>query len=99
MVQISALSRLNFHYFNWELVDIYFYIASGKAKSSRKEFSRMLEGIKKEDVNIIVTKNVNRFYRDIVDALDVLKAIKQASARIILEQYGIFDTIRKQTAK
>lgn len=46
-VQISALTRFTSHYFNWKLVDIFIDIASGKTKSSRKEFSRMLEEIKK----------------------------------------------------
>lgn len=49
----------------------------------------MLEDIKKEDVNIIVTKSVSRFGRNTVDALDTLKAIKQASARIIFEQENL----------
>ncbi|MBU5668422.1 hypothetical protein KQI68_01070 [Peptoniphilus sp. MSJ-1] len=38
---------------------MYIDIASGKTKSSRKAFSRMLEDIKKEDLNIIVTKSVS----------------------------------------
>lgn len=89
MAQISALTRLTSHYSNWKLVDIYIDIASGKTKSSRKEFLRMLEDIKKEDVNIIVTKSVSRFGRDTVDALEALKVIKQASARIIFEQENL----------
>ncbi len=84
-MQISALTRLTSHYYNWKLVDIYIDIVSGKTKSSRKEFLRMLEDIKKEEVNIIVTKSVSRFGRDTVDALEALKVIKQASARIIFE--------------
>lgn len=76
MVQISALTRLTSHYYNWKLVDIYIDIVSGKTKSSRKELSRMLEDIKKEDVNIIVTKSVSRFGRDTLDAFEALKVIK-----------------------
>lgn len=76
MAQISTLTRLTSHYSNWKLADIYIDIVSEKAKSSRKEFSRMLEDIKKEDVNIIVTKSVSRFGRDTVDALEALKVIK-----------------------
>lgn len=49
----------------------------------------MLEDIKREDVNIIVTKSVSRFGRDTVDALEALKVIKQASARIIFEQENL----------
>lgn len=89
VVQISALTRLTSHYYNWKLVDIYIDIVSGKTKSSRKEFLRMLEDIKKEEVNIIVTKSVSRFGRDTVDALEALKVIKQASARIIFEQENL----------
>lgn len=85
VAQISALTRITSNYSNWKLVDIYIDIASGKTKSSRKEFSRMLEDIKKEDVNIIVTKSVSRFGWNTVDALEALKGIRQASARIIFE--------------
>lgn len=49
----------------------------------------MLEDIKKEDINIIVTKSVSRFGRDTVDALEALKVIKQACARIIFEQENL----------
>ena len=89
MAQISALTRLTSHYSNWKLVDIYIDIASGETKSSRKEFSRMLEDIKKEDVNIIITKSVSRFGRVTVDTLEALKVIKQTSARIIFEQENL----------
>ncbi|WP_296141876.1 recombinase family protein [uncultured Anaerococcus sp.] len=89
VAQISALTRLTSHYSNWKFVDIYIDIASGKTKSSRKEFSRMLEDIKKEDIDIIFTKSVSRFGRDTVDALKALKVIKQASARIIFEQENL----------
>lgn len=89
VAQISALTRLTSHYSNWKLADNYIDIASGKTKYSRKEFSRMLEDIKKEDVNIIITKSVSRFGRDTVDALEALKAIKQSSARIIFEQENL----------
>lgn len=73
VLQISALTRLNSHYSNWKLVGVYIDIASGKTGSARKEFSRMLEYIKKEDIHIIVTKSVGRFGRDTVDALKALK--------------------------
>lgn len=73
VAQISALTRLTSHYSNWKLVDIFIDIASGKTGSARKEFSRMLEDIKKEDIHIIVTKSVSIFDRDTVDALESLK--------------------------
>ena len=61
VAQISALTRLTSHYYNWKPVYIYVDIVSGKIKSSRKEFSRMLEYIKKEDIIIIVIKSVSLF--------------------------------------
>lgn len=89
VAQISALTRLTSYYSNWKLVDIYIDIASGKTVSARKEFSRMLEDIKKEDIHIIVTKSVSRFGRDTVDALEALKIIRQANARILFEQENL----------
>lgn len=60
-----------------------------KIKSSRKEFSRILEEIKKDDINIFNKRSVSRFGWDTVEALEALKVIKQASARIIFEQENL----------
>lgn len=59
------------------------------AKSSRKEFLRMLEYIKKEDIIIIVTKSVSLYGWDTAIALEGLKLIKQSIAIIIFEQENL----------
>lgn len=56
-----------------------------KVGSSRSEFNRMIDECEKGNLDIILTKSVSRFGRDTVDALEVLKVIKQACARIIFE--------------
>ena len=59
----------------------------------------MLEDVKKEDVNIIVTKNVNRFDRDTVDALDVLKALKPVQELSLNNMESLTQSENKQQSE
>ncbi len=67
--QISGLTRFVAAVDTWRLVDIYIDIASGKSKSPRKDFARMIEDGKQKKFNIVITKSLSRFGRDTVDNL------------------------------
>lgn len=67
--QISALTRLVSTVDEWKLVDCYIDIASAKKKSPRPNFQRMLDDCKNKQLDIVITKSVSRFGRDIVDTL------------------------------
>ena len=84
-VQVSGLTRLAASHMTWFVADIFLDVASAKVGSSRNEFNRMIDECEKGNLDIILTKSVSRFGRDTVDALEVLKVIKQACARIIFE--------------
>jgi len=55
---------------NWEYVGLYADDGiSGTSTRNRKEFKRMIEDCKTGKINLIVTKDVSRFARNIVDCL------------------------------
>ena len=90
--QISALTRMIASVPKWLLVDIYIDIASSKTGSSRKEFNRMLEDCKSNNLEIIITKNISRFGRDTVEVLEALHQLRLLGVRVIFEQESL-DTV------
>lgn len=90
--QVSALTRLTASTPNWLLVDVYMDIASGKAKSNRKEFNRMIKDCKAKNIKIIITKNISRFGRDTVEVLEALNKLRELGIRVIFEQEGMDTT-------
>lgn len=84
--QASHLTRLTAAMPQWVLSDIYMDIATSKTGSSRKEFNRMLEDCRSNKLEIILTKNISRFGRDMVEILDALNQLKTLGVRVIFEQ-------------
>ena len=95
--QVSALTRLTAVNPKWLLVDVYLDVASGKAGSSRKEFSRMLKDCQSHNLEIIITKSISRFGRDTVEILDALNQLKPLGIRVIFEQEEL-DTNNTESA-
>ncbi len=60
-------------------------VASGKAGTARKEFTRMLEDCKAHKIEIILTKNISRFGRDTVEMLEALNQLKVLGVRVIFD--------------
>jgi len=70
----------------WTLVDIYADEGlSATSYNKRTEFLRMLEDCKTGKIDLIITKNVARFSRNVVDCLDVARKLLNAKHRV-----GIF---------
>lgn len=65
---------------------VYIDITTSKTGSSRKEFNRMLDDCRSNKLEIVLTKSVSRFGRDIVEILDALHQLKQFGVRVIFEQ-------------
>lgn len=74
---------------NWELVDIYADVQSGKSTSGRPEFQRMLEDCRNHRIEMIVTKSVSRFGRNTVETLDVLNNLRALLIDVYFEAEGI----------
>lgn len=84
--QISHLTKLTAAMPQWLLADVYMDIATSKTGSSRKVFNRMIEDCQSHKLNIILTKSIRRFGRDIVEILVALNQLKQLGVRVIFEQ-------------
>lgn len=87
--QISGLTRLVATVDNWRLVDVYIDIASGKSKSPRKDFARMVEDGRQKKINVVITKSLSRFGRDTVDTLEALKVLRESDVRVVFEQESL----------
>lgn len=87
--QVSALTRLTASTPNWLLVDTYIDIASGKAKSNRKAFHRLIKDCESKDLEIVITKNISRFGRDTVEVFEGLNKLRELGVRVIFEQEGL----------
>lgn len=87
--QISGLTRLVATVDTWRLVDVYIDIASGKSKSPRKDFARMVEDGRQKKINVVITKSLSRFGRDTVDTLEALKILGESDVRVIFEQENL----------
>ena len=71
---------------NWELVDIYADEGiSGTSLQHRDNFIRMINDCKDKKIDLIVTKSVSRFARNIIDCIGYVRELKAADPPI-----GIF---------
>ncbi len=62
---------------NWELVDIYADEGiSGTSLNHRDSFVRMIEDCKEGKIDLIVTKSVSRFARNILDCIGYVRELK-----------------------
>ena len=61
----------------WQLVDIYADEGiSGTSVKKRAEFLRMLEDCKAGKIDMIITKNISRFARNVVDCVETVRMLK-----------------------
>jgi len=70
---------------NWELVDIYADVQSGKNASGRPEFQRMLEDCRNHKIDMIITKSISRFGRNTAEILDVLNKLRALLVDVYFE--------------
>lgn len=81
--QVSALTRLTASTPKWLLADTYIDIASGKAKSNRKAFHRLIKDCEAKNIEIVITKNISRFGRDTVEVLEGLNKLRELGVRVM----------------
>ena len=96
--QLSALDNQIDWYYNfikehkdWELVDQYIDEGiTGTSDKKRKQFKRMIEdGIERREFDLIITREVSRFARNTVDALQWTRKLKAAGIGV----YFVSDNI------
>lgn len=95
--QVSALTRLTASTPKWLLADTYIDIASGKAKSNRKAFHRLIKDCEAKNIEIVITKNISMFGRDTVEVLEGMNKLRELGVRVIFEQ-EVLDTANTDSA-
>ena len=83
--QVSSYELQRYHYNdmvskqeNWELVDIYADEGiSGTSLKHRDNFKRMIRDCKKKKIDLIVTKSVSRFARNLVDCVATVRELRR----------------------
>lgn len=74
---------------NLTLVDVYGDQASGRDIHGRTNFIRMLDDCRKHKIDIIYTKSISRFGRDVADVLETLRELKTLGIQVIFEKEGL----------
>ena len=75
---------------DWELVDIFADEGlSGMKASNRKEFQRMIRMCELRQIDLIITKSVSRFGRNVMDSLSYARKLKLLEIGIQFEENGI----------
>ena len=74
---------------DWEFVGIYADIVSGTKMEKRPELLRLLSDCNAGDVNLVLTKSVSRFARNITDLLEMVRNLTANGADIYFERERI----------
>ena len=74
----------------WEFVDVYADEGiTGTQVKKRDEFLRMIKDCEKGKIDMILTKSVSRFARNIVDSLSFVRKLKAMGIAIYFEEQNI----------
>jgi len=69
--------RLTQAHSNWHLLKIFADEGiSGTSVRKRKEFNRMIDASMRGEYDLILTKSVSRFARNLVDCIDIVRTLK-----------------------
>lgn len=65
------------------------YGRSGTSTNKRKEFNRMIALAKLGEIDLIITKSVSRFSRDVIDGLSTLQELRNIGVEVYFEKENI----------
>lgn len=89
--QIKAYTKLIKSNDSWEMVDIFADEGlSGMKVENRVEFQRMIEMCEHKKINLIITKSVSRFARNVKEALEYVRRLKLLGIGVQFEKEGIY---------
>ena len=77
---------------NWELVDIYADEGiSGTSLNHRVSFARMIDDARQGKIDLIMTKSISRFARNVVDCISIIRILKKLNppVRVFFETENI----------
>ena len=75
---------------SWQLADIYADEAvSGVSLHKRDDFARMIADCKKGKINRIITKSTSRFARNTLDAIRIIRELKEIGVTVYFEKENL----------
>lgn len=87
--QVSHFKEMVHNHIDWELVDTYVDMKSGKSAAGRPEFQRMLADCRARKIDRIETKSISRFGRNTTDTLAVINELRSKGVTIHFENENI----------
>ena len=89
--QIRAYTKLIKSNNTWKLVEIFADEGiSGMKTENRASFRRMIEMCERKQIDLIITKSVSRFARNVKEALEYVRKLKLLGIGIQFEKEGIY---------
>lgn len=89
--QIRVYTKMINENTEWELVDIFADEGiSGTKAENRSEFMRMIQLCEFHQIDLIITKSVSRFARNVPEALEYVRKLKLLGIGVQFEKEGIF---------
>ena len=90
MAQNEGLKQLVDQNKDWELTKIYAdHGASGTNIKSREAFNQMLDAAKAHEFDLIITKSVSRFARNVVDAITATRELKRMGVEVFFQSQDL----------
>ena len=88
--QISYYNNLIQNNSEWQYVGVYADLGiSGTSIEKRTEFKRMIEDCEQGKIDVILTKSIQRFARNTVDLLEVVRHLKTLGIEVRFEKENI----------
>ena len=88
--QVRTYTKLIESRKDWELVEVFADDAiSGMSAENRPDFQRMLQMCYQHKVDLILTKSVSRFARNVKEALEIVRQLKRLGIGVQFEKEGI----------
>ena len=74
----------------WELIEVFADEGiSGTRSENRPEFQRMIRMCELRQIDVIITKSISRFARNVKEALEYVRKLKLLNVAVIFEKEGI----------
>lgn len=89
--QVDAYTKQIARNPDWELVEIFADEGlSGMKAANREQFQRMIQMCELHQIDLIITKSVSRFARNVKEALEYCRKLKLLGIGVKFEKEGIF---------
>lgn len=62
---------------------------SGKSTKNRPEFQQMLEDCRNGEIDVVMTKSISRFARNLADCLEAIRMLRELNIPILFDREGI----------